>query len=403
VTLNEGTPDAMFHELILKLHENSGDVVILLDEYDKPILGNISKKNCPDFLDALKVFYSVIKEKSSMLRLAFVTGVSKFCHVSLFSELNNLTDITLSQDYAEMLGFTEAEVRKYYADRVPAAAKANGVGEGELMRQLMEWYDGYRFSRADTHVCNPVSITKFFANAYGFSNYWDDTGTPSFLLELMGKRAYDHEAALNDWYDESVFAAYELERLDITGMLWQTGYLTIKDVQSDGFDMQYRLDFPDREVQETFNRRLIEFYAGEESSREAWSCARKLMSAIRKDDLIGFMTLFQSFLACIPYDIHLPNEKYYQTIFYVVFRLLGSRVEAESRTNEGRIDAYVKTAKAVYIFEFKLDRTSGEAIGQILDRRYYEKFQSCGLPIRMVGVNFDSSKGRIDGWEEATL
>ena len=127
------------------------------------------------------------------------------------------------------------------------------------------------------------------------------------------------------------------------------------------------------------------------------------MSAIRKDDLSSFMTLFQSFLACIPYDIHLPNEKYYQTIFYVVFKLLGSRVEAESRTNEGRIDAYVRTAKTVFIFEFKLDKNADEAVGQIIDRRYYEKFQNCGLPIRLIGVNFDSSKGRIDSWQEGTL
>ena len=181
-----------------------------------------------------------------------VTGVSKFSHVSLFSKLNNLTDITLNPDYAGMLGFTEAEVRECFADRIATAASANGVTEDELMRNLMDWYDGYRFSKAETHVCNPVSITKFFYNGYGFSNFWDSTGTPTFLLEQMCS-----------------FAAYELERLDITGLLRQTGYLTIKDVQSDGFDTQYRLDFPDREVQETFNRRLIEFYAGEDNSREA--------------------------------------------------------------------------------------------------------------------------------------
>ena len=402
VTLQETTPDAMFHELILKLHENSGDVVILLDEYDKPILGNISKGNCSDFLDALNVFYSVIKEKSSMLRLAFVTGVSKFCHVSLFSELNNLTDITLNQDYAEMLGFTEAEVRKYYAGRMPAAAKANGIGEGELMKHLMEWYDGYRFSRADTHVCNPVSITKFFANAYGFSNCWDETGTPSFLLELMGRQSYDHEAALKEWYGEGVFSAYELNRLDITGLLWQTGYLTIKDVRQGISGMRYRLDFPDREVKETFMNRLLEFYAGV-AKGVSGSIVEAFYDAIWADDLDGFMKAFQSFLASVRYDLHIPNEKYYQTIFFIVFELLGIFIEAESCTNQGRIDAYIRTAKTVYIFEFKLDRSTGQAISQILDRHYYEKFQGGKLPIRLIGVNFDSGKGRIDGWEEATL
>ena len=216
----------------------------------------------------------------------------------------------------------------------------------------------------------------------------------------MRQQAYDHEAALNDWYDESIFAAYELDCLDITGMLWQTGYLTIKDVRRDGDETEYRLDFPDKEVQETFNRRLIEFFAGKERSREAWSLVRKFRTAMRKDDLEGFMTLFQSFLASISYQIRIPEEKYYQSIFFVVFKLLGASIEAESCTNEGRIDAYIWTAKTVYVFEFKLDKTADEAIGQIVDRRYYEKFQFCGLPIRMIGVNFNSEKGRIDAWKE---
>ncbi len=377
-----------------------GQVVILVDEYDKPILGNITNENIGDILKCLKGFYGVLKDRNAMERLLFVTGVSKFCHMSLFSELNNLTDITLDVDYAELLGFTEEEVKKYYADRIPAASKAHGISEEALLSKILEWYDGYRFSEADIHVCNPVSLSSFFRNKFKFSNYWDDTGTPSFLLELMRQQSYDHEAALNDWYDESIFAAYELDSLDITGMLWQTGYLTIKDIRNDGDETEYRLDFPDREVQETFNRRLIEFYAGKEKSRDAWSLVRKFRTAIRKDDLDGFMTLFQSFLANISYQIKIPEEKYYQSIFFVVFKLLGASIEAESCTNEGRIDAYVRTEKTVYIFEFKLDKTADSAISQIADRHYYEKFQSCGLPIRMIGVNFNSEKGRIDSWKE---
>lgn len=402
ISLTEKTPTLCFAELIDTLAREE-KVVILIDEYDKPILNNIADEKVGEILKCLKGFYSVLKDRNKQERLLFITGVSKFSHVSLFSELNNLTDITLKQEFAGMLGFTEDEVRKCFLEEITNAARIRNVSEDELMRGLLDWYDGYRFSESDLHVCNPVSITKFFTNDYRFSNYWDSTGTPSFLLELMRSRSYDHEAALNDWYDESVFSAYELDRLDITGLLWQTGYLTIKDVQSDGFDVLYRLDFPDREVQETFNRRLIEFFAGEDNGREAWSHARKLITAIRKDDLDAFMTLFQSFLACIPYDIHLSHEKYYQTIFFVVFKLLGSRVEAESCTNQGRIDAYIRTTKTVFIFEFKLDKRADEALGQIIDRRYYEKFQGGSLPIRLIGVNFDSSKGRIDGWEEGTI
>ncbi|MBP5639134.1 MAG: AAA family ATPase, partial [Victivallales bacterium] len=174
----------------------TGQVVILVDEYDKPILGNIDNPEVSSILTVLKGFYSVIKTYEDIVRFAFITGVSKFAHVSLFSELNNLTDITLEPDYAEMLGFTEAEIRDYFADRIPLAAKANGVSEEEMMQTLLKWYDGYRFSDADTHVCNPVSLVNFFSKGYKFSNYWDSTGTPEFLVKLSREREYDYETAI---------------------------------------------------------------------------------------------------------------------------------------------------------------------------------------------------------------
>ena len=323
-------------------------VVVLVDEYDKPILGNISNKdNNQAILDTLKGFYSVIKGCEGLIRFAFITGVSKFAHVSLFSDLNNLTDITLNPEYAGMLGFSEAEIRENFADRIPLAAEANNCTAEELMRTLLKWYDGYRFSDAETHVCNPVSVSKFFNEGYKFSNYWDSTGMPSFLLKLAREKAYDYEAAVSEWYDESIFSAYELDRLDVTGLLWQTGYLTIKEVRRDEDGTEYRLDFPDREVQTTFSRRLIEFFASDEKGDAAWNLTRRFRTSIRNDDLDGFMTLFQSFLANISYDMHLPYEKYYQTIFFVVFKLLGASIDAESKTNEGRVDAYIRTKKKV--------------------------------------------------------
>ncbi|MBR5837927.1 MAG: PD-(D/E)XK nuclease domain-containing protein, partial [Victivallales bacterium] len=278
----------------------------------------------------------------------------------------------------------------------------NGLDEEAFMAELLKWYDGYRFSKADTHVCNPVSIVKFFNNAFTFSNYWDSTGTPSFLLELMRSQSYNFEAALNGTYDESVFSAYELNRLDITGLLWQTGYLTIKELVPGLRKIKYRLGFPDYEVEDTFMTRLLEHFC-DIPQGTAEDTIENFQKAIAKDDLDGFMTLFQSFLANIPYGIHLKHEKYYQTVFFIFFRLLGLFIEAESQTNQGRIDAYVRTAKTVFIFEFKLDKSADEAVGQILDRRYYEKFQNCGFPIRLIGVNFDSAKGCIDGWEEGTV
>ena len=401
LTLSGPTPQERFIELIQKLNKD-GQVVILVDEYDKPILGNIDNPNVPTILKQLKGFYNVIKTYEGLIRFAFITGVSKFAHVSLFSDLNNLTDITLKTEYAGMLGFSEAEIRENFADRIPLAAAANCCSEKELMQMLLTWYDGYRFSDTETHVCNPVSVSMFFSNDYKFSNYWDSTGMPSFLLKLARNQGYDYEAALSHFYSESVFFAYEMDRLDITGLLWQTGYLTIKEVRQGRSGLQYRLGFPDQEVAETFSMRLLEYYGNVEKGAGG-TIVDSLADAIDAEDLAGFMTHFQSFLANISYDMHLPYEKYYQTIFFVVFKLLGMDIEAESRTNEGRIDAYIRTEKAVYLFEFKLNKTSRKAVGQIIDRHYYEKFESCGLPIKMVGVNFNSKKGRLDNWAETTL
>ncbi|MBQ6471615.1 MAG: ATP-binding protein [Victivallales bacterium] len=403
VTLQDAAPDTMFHELIKTLHDRKGDVVILLDEYDKPILGNISRKDCPEFLALLKVFYSVIKEKAGMLRFALVTGVSKFCHVSLFSDLNNLTDITLKQDYAAMLGFTEEEVRKCFAEAIADATRLRGISEDELMRGVLEWYDGYRFSKAEVHVCNPVSITQFFANNCEFDNYWGTTGVPTVLFELARMTRFNFEQALSAPVSSLAFGAYEVENIDPLGLLWQTGYLTIKEVLpgSMGSSM-FMLGFPDHEVEDAFNTQLLAYYSGYKDAAMS-SMVFRLTSAMRLDDMELFMVTLQSFFASIPYDIRGGDEHYYQTIFFITFLLLGSSIEAESKTNNGRIDAYVRTAKSVYIFEFKLNKSAEEAVGQIFDRRYYEKFQSCGLPIRLIGVNFDSTKGRIDGWEEGTL
>ena len=398
LALTGPNPQEQFIELILKVSKGASSVVVLVDEYDKPILSNIVNPKVSEILTLLKGFYSVIKDYERYVRFAFITGVSKFSHVSLFSDLNNLTDVTLSPEYAGMLGFTEAEIREYFADRIPLAAKARGKTGEQVVADILRWYDGYRFSAAGTHVCNPVSLSKFFSNDYVLDNYWDDTGTPGFLVKLARERGYDYEAALSDWYDRSVFSAYEPDRLDITGLLWQTGYLTIRETREDEDGMEYRLGFPDYEVQTTFCRRLVEAFAGEEKGEAAWNLVRRLRTAIRNDDLEGFLALFQSFLACIPYGIHLPYEKYYQTVFFSVFKLIGASIEAESCTNEGRIDAYIRTAKSVYIFEFKLDKTAGKAVGQIIDRRYYEKFRGSGQPVVMVGVNFDSERGRIDGW-----
>ena len=261
VTLKESSSDTMFHELIKTLHEKAGDVVILLDEYDKPILNNISNAKVSEFLAALKAFYSVIKEKSGMLRLAFITGVSKFCHVSLFSDLNNLTDITMNAKYATMLGYVESELESYFNDRIEWVSKQLNMPREQLLPKIKEWYDGYRFEENAENVYNPVSLASFFENGGKFDNYWFSTGTPSFLMELVKKTKFDFDNILSKPVSPMAFNAFEIDQLDPLTLLLQTGYLTIKAMEQK-FNMPwYWLDFPNREVSFSFNTSLMNAYS----------------------------------------------------------------------------------------------------------------------------------------------
>ncbi len=373
-------------------------VVVLVDEYDKPILSNVRNPKADGILKRLKQFYGVIKKCEGKIRFAFITGVSKFSHVSLFSDLNNLTDITLNPEYAGMLGFTEAEIREYFADRIPLAAKAKGMAEEQLMANILTWYDGYRFSTGETHVCNPVSVSTFFSNDYNFTNYWGKTGMPTFLLKLARDTRFNFEKALAIPVSDLVFGAYELDNLDPMGLLWQTGYLTIKDVLPGplGSNM-YRLGFPDYEVEQSFNTQLLAYYSGRRDGETA-GVVFQLMILIRENRIEDFMKALQAYFATIPYDIRGGDEHYYQTIFFITFLLLGGEVEVESRTSDGPIDAVVATRDHVFIFEFKLDKPAPAALEQIEDKEYYLKYQTSGKAISLVGASFDQKKGKLTDW-----
>ena len=400
VTLRETSSDTMFHELIKTLHDKFGDVVILLDEYDKPILNNISKENCSAFLDALKVFYSVIKEKNGMIRLAFITGVTKFCHVSLFSELNNLTDITMDARFATMLGYTHEELEANFSDRIAELAGNSDIDE--LKGEIKKWYDGYRFHVNSPTVYNPVSLAQFFKSGGEFNNFWFSTGTPSFLLKLISRQRFDLEDVLKTPVANFAFDAFEIDKLNPLTLLLQTGYLTI-DSAIRRFDRTlYKLRFPNMEVKESFETYLAEHCSGM-SSYEVKDSVFRLADAVTEGDVDAFMESMKVFFAKIPYDVHLKNENNFQLLFFSIFTLLGISITAESRTNNGRIDAVATNEGFVFVFEFKLDKTKELALEQIKDRDYYRRYMDSGKKIYLVGVNFDSDAGQIADWTSQTV
>ena len=395
VPLKETSSSTMFHELIKTLHDTKGEVVILLDEYDKPILNNISKENCRAFLDALKVFYSVIKEKNGMIRMAFITGVSKFCHVSLFSELNNLTDITMDARFATMLGYTQEELEANFGDRL--AMLTNGSNSDEFMQEIKRWYNGYRFHSNAATVYNPVSLIKFFQAGGEFNNYWFSTGTPTFLLDLMKKHRFNFEEVLNTPVSNFAFDAYEIDRLNPLTLLLQTGYLTIDSAVKRFGDTAYKLRFPNLEVKGSFETYLAGYCSGLYADQVKDS-VYKLADDVTVGDVDGFMETMKVFFAKVPYDVHLKDENNFHLLFFSIFMLLGISITAESKTNQGRIDAVAANEDFVFVFEFKLDKSKETALEQIKNRDYYRRYMNSGKKIILVGVNFDMELGQIQDW-----
>lgn len=401
LTLESANAASLFRTLINRLAEKE-QVVILVDEYDKPILNNLGKPHAQKILDKLKVFYSVIKAFESKERFVFVTGVTKFCHVSLFSELNNLTDITMNRDYATMFGYTQSEFEAYFADRIDSACKQLNMPREELLPEIKAWYDGYRFHAKAESVYNPVSLAQFFMNDAEFNNYWFSTGTPSFLMELTKKVDFNFEKTLSEPVMRLAFNAFEIDKIDPLALLLQTGYLTIKSSFVDLGETLYYLDFPNREVKSAFETYLISDYTSI-PQETVGANVFKMVKAIKARDVNLFMELLKTFFAAVQYDVATDTEGRFQLLFYSVFLLIGVRVEAESRTNNGRIDAVICDGDYVYIFEFKLNQTAGIALEQIREKEYFRKYQHSGRKIVLVGANFDTISRQLSEWKSEII
>ena len=394
--LNESKPEQMFREIITELSKKN-EIVILLDEYDKPILNNIGKPECKQILADLKAFYSVIKAFEGKLRFALITGVSKFCHVSLFSDLNNLTDITMNAKYATMLGYTQTEFESNFREQIEAASQKLGMPKEELLPEIKAWYDGYRFHADCESIYNPVSLAKFFESGGEFNNYWFSTGTPTFLMELVKKTKFDFDNILSKPVSSMAFNAFEIDKLDPLTLLLQTGYLTIKSMVKKYNMPWYWLDFPNREVSFSFNTSLVNAYT-RKSDNFVTNFCEELADSIVGGNIKQLRKTMEVFFAGISYEIHHKDESNFQNIFFALFRLLGYYIKAESHTNDGRIDAVAETDDYVFIFEFKLDDDE-TALFQIKEKKYYKQYELSNKKIFLNGVRFDTKTGQIADWQ----
>jgi len=385
-----------FQELIEKLSAKN-KVVVLIDEYDKPILGNIKNvEECEKIRDVLKAFYSVIKSSDPYLRFVLLTGVSKFSKVSVFSDLNNLKDLTMDAAFDSLCGYTQEELESNFPEAINAIAEKESLSKEETLEKIKRWYNGYRFSHQEKTVYNPVSAMNLF-DTLEFQNHWFETGTPTFLIDLIKKEQFDLESMEFEYEDELAFSSYEINDLQILPLMFQTGYLTIKDFRIDNEFREFRLGFPNFEVEEAFDKRILESYTTIETGRVSWRL-NKLIKALQKNDLDAFFETLRIFFAGIDYDLHIKNEKYYQTIFYVIFKVLGLRIDAEVKTNAGRIDVVIQLNGRVFIFEFKLFDTAESALTQIKEKGYAEKYLDSGNEIVLIGAAFDPETKNVEAW-----
>ncbi|MFN8494119.1 MAG: AAA family ATPase [Caldilineaceae bacterium] len=399
VSLNDGEYHEQFVELLRLLTvEKQG--VVLIDEYDKPLIDNLDNlAEAQRIRDVLKGFYTVLKSMDAYLRFVFLTGVSKFSRVGVFSGLNNLEDLTMQPKFATALGITQTELTANLGGYIEAFAEQANLSPEALVQQIQHWYDGFCFAAGCENVYNPFS-TLLVLKHQRFANYWFESGTPTFLVKLLKERDYPVEQLQQLKLEEISFSTYELENLAIIPLLYQTGYLTIKAY--DPVRRLYTLSYPNFEVENAFVTWLLDAFS-ESTNGLTTGHLWQLIDALQANDLDEFFDVLQVFFAQVPYNLHLKQEKYYQTIFYLIFTLIGLRISAEVTTNRGRIDAVMELAEAIYLFEFKLNSSAQAALAQVKRSKYYERYRRQGKPLHLVGVNFDSQQREVSEWQEETV
>ena len=388
-----------FQYLIKKAAETTGkNVVVLVDEYDKPLLEGADNEMIEHNKAVFKGFFSTLKSYDRYLQFVFITGVTKFSKVSIFSDLNQLRDISLSAEYAHICGISEAEIRESFMPEVENMAKANNISVDECFGSLRKMYDGYHFHYNSDGVYNPFSLLNALQEKE-FGMYWFATGTPTFLVDKLKESGFDaKQFTADDFYEEETsLTDYRIDNEDPVPLFYQTGYLTIKD-----FDKEFRsyaLGYPNEEVKYGFLKSLAPYYlCAEKESRPL--DVRNFVRDIRKGDTDSLRDRFTALFARLPYPSDEKIvEQNFQNVVYIVFMLMGQFVNAEIQSSRGRADCIVETDDYVYVFEFKRDATADEALKQIEEKGYAGPYAADKRKLLKIGVNFDSKKRTVDDWK----
>ena len=385
-------------DLINTAYEKSGkQVVVLIDEYDAPMLDVVHEKEQLDMLrNMMRNFYSPLKYSEAKLRFVFLTGITKFSQVSIFSELNNIINISMNDEYAGICGITKEELLAQMSEDIDELAKSQELTREETIAELKENYDGYHFSAKSPDVYNPFSLLNCFSTRE-FGAYWFSSGTPTYLIKMMRKFKVMPTNISKMYAKSSAFDAPTENMTAITPLLYQSGYLTIKGY--DKFSKLYTLDLPNKEIKVGLFESLLPNYLEGMFAQNGDVAIAQMSVLIRQDNMDGALQLLQTFLGTVPYCNVTNYEGHYQQMLYIIFSLLtGYVVDVEVHTPKGRLDIVMLTHTRLYIIELKLNKNAQAALQQINLKNYAQRFALCGKPVSKVGINFDSSTGNIEDW-----
>ena len=386
-----------FIHVINHAYEKTGmRVVILVDEYDKPLLQTIGNETLQNaYRSKLKAFYSVLKTLDAKIRFAFLTGVTKFGKVSVFSDLNNLTDLSFDDRYATICGISESELHNYFDESIQQLADANKMMKEACYDRMKEDYDGYHFDIDTPGMYNPFSVLNTLSKCR-FRDYWFETGTPSFLVYQLKKTGYPLDNMTEEELSADTLNSIDVMDVNPLPLLYQSGYLTIKDYDPEF--KTYRLGFPNREVREGFIKYLYPFYTPKTQDLGRFAITL-FVKDIRSGQAEAFMTRLSDFFATGDYQVMGRLEIYLQNTLNVIFNLMGLYVEVERHTTNGRMDMVIQTPQYVYIIELKIDQTAAVALQQIEQRGYANAFAGDARKLFKIGINFSSEKKLIDDWK----